>query len=84
MPLEYRILHHRQAGGTGGHWDLVENPIPYRASTAGTPHGDGSLCSALCHLGQEGWRPIMDLVHAQTQSGESFLLLARTPAAPAE
>lgn len=78
MSLEYRILHHRQSGSTGGHWDLVENTIPYRASSANEPHGDGSLCGALTHLGQEGWRPVMDLIHAQTQSGETFLLLGRT------
>jgi hypothetical protein len=77
VSLEYRILHHRQSGSTGGHWDLVENTIPYRASTATEPHGDGSLCLALTTLGREGWRPVMDLVHAQTQSGESFMLLAR-------
>lgn len=83
MSLEYRILHHRQSGSTGGHWDLVENTIPYRASTASEPHGDGSLCSALTELGAHGWRPVMDLIHAQTQSGESFMLLARTASAGA-
>jgi hypothetical protein len=81
MSLEYRILHHRQSGSTGGHWDLVENTIPYRAASANEPHGDGSLCGALTHLGQEGWRPVMDLIHAQTQSGETFLLLGRQSAA---
>ena len=83
MSLEYRILHHRQSGSTGGHWDLVENTIPYRASTASEPHGDGSLCNALTLLGQEGWRPVMDMIHAQTQSGEAFLLLARSASPPA-
>ena len=77
MASEYRILHHRQEGAKGGHWDLVENPIPFRAATAGVPHGDGSLCAALQGLAEEGWRPIMDLYQAQAQSGESFILVMR-------
>ena len=76
MAREYRILHHRQSLG-GGHWDLVENPIPFRASAANVPHGEGSLCTALQNLGEEGWKPIMDLYHAQAQAGESFILLLK-------
>ena len=76
MPREFRILHHRQSL-SGGHWDLVQNPLPYRASTAGTPHGESSLCGALEALAAEGWNPIMDLIHAQSQPGESFILVAR-------
>ncbi|HEU4752565.1 MAG TPA: hypothetical protein VFU47_05605 [Armatimonadota bacterium] len=78
MTREFRILHHRQSGLTGGHWDLVENPIPYRSSQAESAHGDGSLCIALEALAAEGWLPVMDLQHQQAQSGESFLLLTRT------
>lgn len=77
MPREFRILHHRQSGMAGGHWDLVENPIPYRASAAGAPHGDGSLCSALHQLAEDRWLPVMDLTHVQSQSGETFILLTR-------
>jgi hypothetical protein len=75
-PREYRILHHRQSL-SGGHWDLVENPIPFRASQAQVPSGEGSLCAALEHLAEEGWKPCMDLYHAQAQAGESFLLLVK-------
>lgn len=74
--MEYRILHHRQSMA-GGHWDLVENPIPYRTSSASAPHGDGTLCAALQHLNTEGWRPVMDLFQPGAQSGETFLLLTR-------
>jgi hypothetical protein len=77
MAREFIILHHRQSGSAGGHWDLVENPIPYRSSTANAPHGDGSLCSALTHLAEERWEPVMDLAHVQVQSGETFILLGR-------
>jgi hypothetical protein len=77
MSQEFSILHHRQHGPTGGHWDLVENPIPYRASAANAPHGEGSLCSALHHLAAEGWSPLMTIGHMQSQSGESFILLGR-------
>jgi hypothetical protein len=77
MAREFRVLHHRQSGGTGGHWDLVENPIPFRASSAQAPHGEGSLCSALQHLAEEGWVPVLDLAQPGAQSGESFLLLTR-------
>jgi hypothetical protein len=77
MAREFRILHHRQSGLTGGHWDLVENPIPYRSTSGQDPHGDGSLCAALETLAKEGWLPAMDLQHQQAQSGESFLLLTR-------
>ena len=77
MAREFRILHHRQSGVTGGHWDLVENPIPYRSTNAQDPHGDGSLCAALEVLAADGWLPAMDLQHQQAQSGESFLLLTR-------
>ena len=76
MAREYRILHHRQAL-SGGHWDLVENPIPYRSSTAEAPHGEGTLCSALQTLAEQGWNPVMDLFHQQAQSNESFILLER-------
>ena len=76
MAREYRILHHRQSGVAGGHWDLVENPIPFRASSAGAPHGDGSLCGALQHLAAEGWAPVMDM-QCPAQTGESFILLGR-------
>lgn len=77
MARQYRILHHRQSGPTGGHWDLVENPLPFRASAAGVPHGEGSLCHALETLAEEGWLPSLELVHVQGQSGESFMLLCR-------
>jgi hypothetical protein len=77
MAREFRILHHRQVAASGGHWDLVENPIPYRASSANAPHGDSSLCAALELLAADGWTPIMDLVHTHAQAGESFILLAR-------
>lgn len=76
MARQFRVLHHRQSLG-GGHWDLTENLIPYRSSTAAAPHGEGSLCGALEHLAEEGWVPIMDLVHMQAQAGESFMLLVR-------
>jgi hypothetical protein len=76
MAREYRILHHRQSLG-GGHWDLTENPLPYRASAAASPHGDGTLCGALQSLGEEGWTPLMELMHAGAQSGESFILMSR-------
>jgi len=76
MARQYRILHHRQSL-SGGHWDLAENPLPYRASTAGAPHGEGSLCAALEALAHEGWMPLMDLIHAQSQPGESFILIGR-------
>ena len=78
MAREFCILHHRQSGMAGGHWDLVENPIPYRASVAGAPHGEGSLCAALHHLAEEGWLPEMNLAHVQSQSGETFILMARS------
>lgn len=77
MAREYRILHHRQSGPSGGHWDIVENPIPYRASTAATPHGEGSLCSGLSAVAEDGWEPVMNLDHVQLQSGETFILLSR-------
>jgi hypothetical protein len=76
MAREYRILHHRTSLGAG-HWDLAENPMPYRASSTDAPHGDGTLCAALQQLAAEGWDPIMDLSHAQAQANESFILLAR-------
>ena len=76
MAREYRILHHRQSL-SGGHWDLVENVIPYRSAGAAAAEGDGSLCNALQTLGEEGWSPLMDLGHVQTQPGETFLLLGR-------
>ena len=76
MAREYRILHHRSSLGAG-HWDLAENPMPYRASTTTAPHGDGTLCGALQLLGEEGWTPILDLSHAQAQANESFILLMR-------
>jgi hypothetical protein len=79
VPREYRILHHRQSH-TGGHWDLVENPIPYRSHAGFVPEGDGSLCGALEALGQDGWLPLMDFVHVQAQPGESFVLLYREKA----
>jgi hypothetical protein len=75
MAREFRILHHRHAP-TGGHWDLVENPLPHRAATTTAPHGEGTLCGALAALAEEGWTPLMPLM-AQAQVGESFLLLAR-------
>lgn len=78
MAREFQILHHRQSGHSGGHWDLVENPIPYRASNANVPHGEGSLCAALQALAAEGWEPVMDLAHVQAQSGETFILIARS------
>ena len=77
MPREFTILHHRQAL-QGGHWDLTENPIPYRGSQANAPHGEGSLCSALGLLAREGWVPVLDLAHQQAQSGETFILMARS------
>jgi hypothetical protein len=76
MAREYRILHHRQSLG-GGHWDLTENPMPYRASASTAPHGDGTLCGALQDLSEEGWAPVMELMHAGAQSGESFILMGR-------
>jgi hypothetical protein len=76
MARQYRILHHRQSLA-GGHWDLVENLIPYRSSSAAAPHGEGSLCAALEALEAEGWVTVMDLVHANAQPGESFILLGR-------
>ena len=76
MNREYRILHHRQSL-QGGHWDMVENPIPFRSAAANVAHGEGSLCAALQHVATEGWVPIMDLYHAQAQAGESFILLVR-------
>jgi hypothetical protein len=76
MAREYRILHHRQSLNVG-HWDLAENPMPYRASTAAAPQGDGTLCAALQRLDAEGWIPVMDLSHAQAQANESFILLTR-------
>lgn len=79
MAREFRILHHRQSLA-GGHWDLTENLIPYRSASAGAPHGESSLCGALELLGAEGWVPIMDLVHVQSQPGESFMLLVRDAA----
>jgi hypothetical protein len=75
MAKEFRILHHRHAVN-GGHWDLVENPIPHRAAAA-APHGEGTLCVALQNLASEGWSPLMNLEVAQAQLGESFLLLCR-------
>jgi hypothetical protein len=75
-PREYRILHHRQSLN-GGHWDLVENPIPSRSAAASAPHGDGSLCAALQTVTQDGWQPLMDLGQAQAQPGETFILVAR-------
>jgi hypothetical protein len=77
MAREFRILHHRQSGPAGGHWDVVENPIPYRASTASAPHGEGSLCAALQEVAEDNWEPVMNLDHVQLQSGESFILLSR-------
>lgn len=77
MTREYRVLHHRQQGIAGGHWDLTENPIPYRQTSDRTPHGDGSLCAALESLGGEGWSPVMEMEHAHSQPGETFLLIAR-------
>lgn len=76
MAREFRILHHRYTMGSG-HWDLVENPIPYRTATANVPHGESSLCAALQALGEEGWAPIMSLEHMQAQPGETFILLCR-------
>ena len=78
MAREYRILHHRQSGGGGGHWDLVENPIPYRSSTGTVPEGDATLCAALSNLSAEGWEPVMDFVHVHAQPGESFILIMRS------
>ena len=77
MAREYRILHHRQSGAAGGHWDLVENPIVYRTASSDAPQGDGSLCAALQKVGADGWVPIMELGEQQAQSGETFILLAR-------
>jgi hypothetical protein len=77
MAREYRILHHRQIGIAGGHWDMVENCIPHRAAVAAAPHGDGSLCAALEHLSREGWEPVMELIQVSSQSGESFILIGR-------
>ena len=77
MAREFRILHHRQSGPAGGHWDVVENPIPYRASTASAPHGEGSLCAALQEVAEDNWEPVMNLDPVQLQSGESFILLSR-------
>ena len=77
MARQFRILHHRQSLASGGHWDLVENVIPHRAAVAQAPHGDGSLCAALEHLGEEGWVPVMDLMNVQSQAGETFILLVR-------
>lgn len=77
MAREYRILHHRQAGSAGGHWDLVENPIPFRASLERVPHGDGSLCAALSELSTQGWTPSLVLAAAHAQSGETFILIWR-------
>ncbi len=76
MAREYRILHHRQSH-TGGHWDLTENPIPYRSRDGSAPEGDGSLCAAMEFLDAQGWSPVMDFVHVQAQPGESFVLLVR-------
>lgn len=79
MAREYRLLHHRQAGSSGGHWDLVENPIPYRTSgVMEAPHGEGSLCGALAAVAEEGWIPIMEMTHAHSQSGETFILVGRS------
>jgi hypothetical protein len=77
MAREYRVLHHRQSGATGGHWDLVENPIVFRPSGAAVAQGDGSLCAALQHLDEEGWSPVMELIVTGAQSGETFILLGR-------
>ncbi len=76
MAREFRILHHRQSLA-GGHWDLVENPIPHRAAAAKAPQGDGSLCAALQVLADQGWTPIMEITHGQAQPGETFILLQR-------
>lgn len=78
MAREFRILHHRQSGPAGGHWDLVENPILFRTSSAAAPHGEGSLCAALTAVAEEGWEPLMNLDHVQAQSGETFILLTRS------
>jgi hypothetical protein len=76
MAKEFRILHHRHAA-TGGHWDLVENPIPHRSAAAAAPHGEGTLCAALQTLTGEGWNLVMNLQSPQSQLGESFILLCR-------
>jgi hypothetical protein len=76
MAKEFRILHHRYSS-TGGHWDLVENPLPYRTTSGSTPHGEGTVCQALQQLAGEGWTPVMEFVHAQAQSGELFILLSK-------
>lgn len=76
MAREYRILHHRQSV-TGGHWDLVENPVLTRSSASKSPQGDGSLCAALNSLGGEGWTPAMELFAPQAVSGEVHILLVR-------
>jgi len=76
MAREYIILHHRQAA-EGGHWDLVENPIPLRSAIAKAPHGEGTLCQALALLSGQGWTPVMDLPQTQATLGESFILLGR-------
>jgi hypothetical protein len=76
MATEFRILHHRHAT-TGGHWDLVENPIPHRSAAAAAPHGEGTLCAALQSLAGEGWTVLMNLQVGQAQLGESFILLSR-------
>ena len=76
MAKEFRILHHRYST-TGGHWDLVENPLPYRAGAANAPHGEGSVCESLQQLAADGWTPVLELAHATAQSGELFILLSR-------
>ena len=76
MAREYRILHHRHSV-TGGHWDLVENAVLTRASTAHVPHGEGTLCAALTQLGEEGWQPMMELFGSHAVAGEAHVLLVR-------
>ena len=76
MPRQYRLLHHRQSM-SGGHWDLSENPIPHRPAAGQIPHGEGSLCGALEQLSTEGWSPILEMVTAQGQPGETFILITR-------
>ena len=76
MAREFRLLHHRQSV-TGGHWDLVENPVLTRSATNQAPQGDGTLCAALMALAEEGWLPAMELFGTLAQAGETHILLVR-------
>jgi hypothetical protein len=56
---------------------LNEKHNTHLADKTAAPHGEGTLCAALQQLAEEGWSPLMNLVQAQAQMGESFILLSR-------